>query len=97
MLSEVTRALRKPALYTELILSGYSMQNAQIATGIKDYPAKKYAAGSLRNKRAFIDLYKELCQLDVKSKTGALGSTESTVGEHIMSAFLNYHFCLHSA
>jgi hypothetical protein len=79
------------------MLSGYSLQNAQAATGIKDYPAKKYAAGSLHNRRALVTLYTELCQLDVASKTGALGSAETTIGEHITSAFLNYHFCLHSA
>lgn len=97
ILSEVTRALRKPALYTALILSGYSIQNAQSATGIKDYPAKKYAAGSLENKRALVNLYTELCRLDVGSKTGSLGSADTTLGEHITSSFLNYHFCLHSA
>jgi DNA polymerase III delta subunit len=97
LLSEITRAIRKPAIYIGLLLSGYSISQAQIATGIKDYPAKKYAAGSRKNKEAFIKLYTDLCVLDLGSKTGWLGSTDSTIGEYIISAFLNYHFCLHSA
>ena len=70
ILCEVTRALRKPAIYTKLLLSGWSIQKSQAATGIKDYPAKKYAAGSDNSKRELITLYCELCNLDVSSKTG---------------------------